>query len=45
MAGDGRGRPRHGLGRVLFRRLFLGQLVRIVRDRLRETDRREAVFV
>ena len=27
------------------RRLFLGQLVRIVRDRLREADRREAVFV
>jgi len=27
------------------RRRFLGQLVRIVRDRLREADRREAVFV
>jgi hypothetical protein len=27
------------------RRLFLGQLVRIVRDRLCEADRREAVFV
>ena len=45
MAADGPGRARRGLGRVLFRRLFLGQLVRLVRDRLREADGRAAVFV
>jgi hypothetical protein len=31
--------------RALFRRLFLPQLLRIVRDRLRAADRRDAVFV
>ena len=37
--------PRRGLRRALFRRLFLPQLARIVRDRLHDADRREAVFV
>jgi hypothetical protein len=37
--------PRRGLRRTLFRRLFIPQLVRIVRDRLRDADRRPAVFV
>src|SRR5207237_539209 len=40
-----RPRRRRGPARILFRRLFLPQLARIVVDRLRASDRQEAVFV
>jgi len=36
---------RRGLRHVLYRRLFLPRLLHIVRDRVRDTDRRDAVFV
>lgn len=45
MAGEPTARRRRGLRRALFRRLFLPQLVRIVRDRVRDGHRRDAVFV
>jgi hypothetical protein len=44
MAAEPRAR-RRGLRRVLYRRLFLPQLLRVVRDRVGRADRREAVFV
>jgi len=45
MPTDPRPGRRGGLGRALFRRLFVPQLARIVADRLRASDRRDAVFV
>ena len=45
MASEARPGRRRGLRRTLLRRLFVPQLVRIVRDRLRESDRGDAVFV
>src|SRR5260370_1824397 len=45
MASEARRGRRRGVRRALFRRLFVPHLVRIVRDRLRESDRGDAVFV